>query len=109
VEPIDLADVRRYRAWVANADLVFPILDAIEQAPPDEKKVRLFWGACRIREIADERGLSLKRLSRSSSPRPAGSALARERRWPSRPCSGSHTFPAQRNDEPPPLACPTSC
>src|ERR1700687_2420936 len=33
------------------------------------------------------------------SPPGHSTALARERRLPSRPCSGSHTLPAQRNDE----------
>ena len=38
----------------------------------------------------------MRSSNRSSSPRQAGSTPARERRLPSRPCSGSHTLSDQR-------------
>jgi hypothetical protein len=53
-KPIDLALVRRNKQWVADARLVVPILNAIEQATPAEKKEKLFWAACRLRDLIYE-------------------------------------------------------
>ena len=59
-EPIELGTVRRNRAWLANAKRVYPILEVVEGAPEDEKKEKLFWAACRLREMIDKRLLGRK-------------------------------------------------
>jgi hypothetical protein len=57
-EIISLKNVRRNRVWLKNFEQVDPVLRAIEQAPENEKKARLFSGACRLREMIDDGLLS---------------------------------------------------
>jgi hypothetical protein len=59
-KPIDLDYVRLNLAAVKNYRRLDPILKAVEDAPENEKKERLFSAACRLREMIDE-GLTTRR------------------------------------------------
>lgn len=53
-DPIKLDNVRRHRDRLAHFYRFDPILNALECAPENEKKERLFWAACRFREMIEE-------------------------------------------------------
>jgi hypothetical protein len=62
-EIVSLEDIRNNKEWVRKAHIVFPLLEAIEQATDAEKQqVELFLAACRLRPLIAQGDLVRRRV-----------------------------------------------